>query len=674
MRHSALRPLALCAVPAVALALLVDGTAPGSTAGPGSAYTPLSPHRLLDTRISADPLGPGAVLQLRVTGVDTVPPTATAVVLNVTATGATAGTYLSVYPAGDTAPGVSSLNVAAHETVANLTVVPVGSGGQVSIFNASGSVQAVVDLEGYFAPPASSGAGGYVPLPPARIVDTRSGSGNPYSGHPLTPGGSLTAQVAGRGGVPVAGAEAVAINVTVTDPTAGSFLTVYPAGVARPTASNLNWWAGDTLANRAIVPLGSRGEVSFFNDLGTLQLAVDVVGYFTTGSSSSPLASLYQPLTPTRAIDTRIDAGTLQPGSFLREQFAGVDGISPGADAVVANLTAVDATAGSFFSMVPEESPPATSDLNFARGQILPNLVITPLSSTGQASIYNAQGTADALVDVLGYFEPESSVVSSPAPACVSASLAIGQGTVTQGAAVPVAAAASCPSGVQPVYEYWYKPWYSSVWLPAQGWTPSPTFSYATSGWTLGTYDLAVWVSSSGTYQSAAATAHTIVAPTYQWAAHTIPPEPTLLSLLLSSANAGQVAGCYQAWTQGRSCAVNGAPGQCTLWAEVSWASPYAGQVAGDASRLPTSYTVLTGLPPDTTPSVGALAVWGGPGPLAGSSAGHVGIVTAVAADGSSYTVSQMNWSDLGWDISTMVVPFSPAANATLMLLGFLPA
>src|ERR1035437_9382729 len=201
----------------------------------GSSYVPLAPQRILDTRITGNPLGNNSSENLAVTGIDSVPADATAVVLNVTVTASCNESYLTVYAAGESSPKVSNLNFSQGETVANLTVVPVGVNGRVTIYNAIGEVQVIVDLEGYFeANSGSSTAGSYVALTPARITDTRSGSGDPNSGSPLTPGGTLNVQMAAAGGVPSVGVTAAILNVTVTDTTQSSDLTVYPTGVALP--------------------------------------------------------------------------------------------------------------------------------------------------------------------------------------------------------------------------------------------------------------------------------------------------------------------------------------------------------------------------------------------------------------------------------------------------------
>src|SRR5713226_1526592 len=121
---------------------------------------------------------------------------------------------------------------------------------------------------------AATGVGGtYHPLQPARILDTRNGTGGVPKA-PIQPGGTLTVQVAGQGGVP-AGAAAVVMNVTATDTTAPSYLTVFPAGVTMPLASNLNWAPGVTVPNLVAVALGTgaqAGQVTIFNGAGSVDV------------------------------------------------------------------------------------------------------------------------------------------------------------------------------------------------------------------------------------------------------------------------------------------------------------------------------------------------------------------------------------------------------------------
>jgi len=387
------------------------GTEQASSSVAGGAYTALSPTRLLDTRANGEALGPGASLNLTVAG-GTVPSGATAVALNVTVTDTTAASYLSVYPSGGSRPVVSNLNWVAGETVPNLVIVPVGASGQVTFYNHSGQTDVLVDLEGYFAPEASgSTAGSYVPLVPARITDTRTGSGFPNAGSPLSAGASLNIQVTGAGGVATTGITAALMNVTVTDTTAASFLTAYPSGATLPTASNLNWVAGETVANRVVVPVGPTGQITLYNHSGNTDVIVDVDGYFTNGSTTPTRASLYLAITPVRVVDTRQTSGPLGGGTTIGQQLAGVDGIGSSASAVVSNVTAVNTTAASYFTVYPSgTSRPTASDVNWSAGQIVPNLTVATLSSSGSVSIYNNAGSADLILDAFGYFSPLSTL------------------------------------------------------------------------------------------------------------------------------------------------------------------------------------------------------------------------------------------------------------------------
>ena len=373
----------------------------------GSAYTALPPTRLLDTRSDGGTLGPNSSLNLTVTG-GGVPADATAVALNVTVTNTTSGSYLTVYPAGGILPLVSNLNWAGGETVPNLVIVPVGVNGQVTIYNDMGTTDVVVDLEGYFAPEAvGSTQGSYVPLPPARITDTRPNSGEPNAGKTMGPSGTLNIQAAGVGGVPLSGVSAVVLNVTVTDTTSASYLTAFPQGTTQPLASNLNWVAGDTVANRVVVPVNpSTGQITIYNDAGTADVVIDVNGYFTTGSTTPSGASLYTPIAPSRVLDTRETGQTLGPGGTLTQQMAGVGGIAASATAVVTNVTVVDTTADSYLTVYPSGIRPTASDVNWATGEVVPNLTLASLSSGGAVTVYNDAGSTDVVIDAFGYFSP----------------------------------------------------------------------------------------------------------------------------------------------------------------------------------------------------------------------------------------------------------------------------
>ena len=246
--------------------------------GTSVGLEPLVPARLLDTRFGTGgrlgPLQQGESIDLQVAGVGGVAVSAQAVALNVTVTGPTAGSFLTVWPSGEARPFASSVNMVGGQTVPNMVLARIGSNGRVSIFNNTGSTDVVVDVMGCFHGNAS---GRYVALSPRRVLDTREGVGGPRAPVGQAP---LEVTLAGKGGVPANGVSGVMLNVTAVAPTAPTFITVYPGGSDRPTASNLNVSAGQVIPNMVLARLGPDGTVMMFNNGGVVDLVADVVGYF----------------------------------------------------------------------------------------------------------------------------------------------------------------------------------------------------------------------------------------------------------------------------------------------------------------------------------------------------------------------------------------------------------
>src|SRR5205807_1739268 len=324
--------LAASSMPAVtaSAATTPKAKAPRAAAAP-SAYTALaSPNRIMDTRPAAGGAGPIGFRSSRnltvanPDGTGPAPADATAVVMNVTVTETTAESFLAVYPAGGTRPLVSNLNWVAGETRPNLVEVPVGSGSQVTFYNNDGATQVLVDLEGYYAPPSGT-AGLLRPLAPSRLLDTRTSNG----GHQAKfgPGETVNLQVTGRGNVPATGASAVVMNFTVTNPDTPSFLTVWPPGSARPTASNLNFGPSDTVPNRVIVGLGASGQVSVYNNAGSTDVVADVNAWVTDATAPASSAGLYTALFPVRILDTRAMPPNVGPAGTLTLTIGGMVGV-----------------------------------------------------------------------------------------------------------------------------------------------------------------------------------------------------------------------------------------------------------------------------------------------------------------------------------------------------------
>jgi hypothetical protein len=260
---------------------------PTTTPVAAGRYAPLSPQRVLDTRLSIGvpgtlPVAAGGRVDLTVAGRGGVPATGvSAVVLNVTAAEATAAGFVTVWPTGLTQPTASNLNVTfAGQNIANLVIVPLGSAGRVSLFT-QGGTHLVADVAGWFgdATQETGMVGMFVPVSPQRILDTRLHIGVATT-TPVAAGGSVTLAVVGQGGVPATGVGAVVMNVTAAEATAPGYVTVWPAPATRPEASNLNvTFAGQNIANLVSVTLSPAGTVGLYSQAGT-HLVADIAGYY----------------------------------------------------------------------------------------------------------------------------------------------------------------------------------------------------------------------------------------------------------------------------------------------------------------------------------------------------------------------------------------------------------
>jgi hypothetical protein len=392
-------------------------------------FAPVVPTRIVDTRpgyATADgqiqgvgAVGPGQTLQVPILGRGglAVPSSGvSAVVVNVTAVGPTAGGHATVYPTNEEPPEASNVNFLAGQTIPNLVVAKIGDDGSISIENASsGSTNFLVDVAGYFPEVL-----GYEPLVPARLADTRppSPTGKIYETvdgqiqgvGAVGPGQTLRIPVLDRGGVLESGVSAVVVNVTAVGPTAGGHATVYPSDEEPPEASNVNFLAGQTIPNLVIAKVSDDGFISIYNSDGYTNFVVDVAGYF-------PDVSAYDALVPARLVDTRsgptyetVDGriqgvGAVGPGQSLRVPVLDRGGVlESGVSAVVVNVTAVGPTAGGHATVYPTgEVVPNASNVNFKAGQTIPNLVIAKVGADGSISIFNSGGYTNFVVDVAGY-------------------------------------------------------------------------------------------------------------------------------------------------------------------------------------------------------------------------------------------------------------------------------
>jgi hypothetical protein len=340
-----------------------------------------------------------------------IPSSAKAYSLNFTVVPSGPLSFLSVWPAGSGYPGVSTLNSVDGSVIANAAIVPAGTGSGGITALASNPTDLIIDINGYFAPPASSGLD-FFPLTPCRIADTR--STQPFTGAFGPP--SLTPYIARDFPLStspcLSGSEqAYSLNITAVPPAPLSFLSLWPVGQAYPGVSTLNAPDGTALANAALVPAGTGGDVDVLVS-NTTDVIIDINGKFAAPGTGG---LQFYAVTPCRVADTRSSqpfTGPFGPpslGAYASRDFPILSspcGIPPTAQGFALNMTAVPSGPLSFLSAWPAgEGYPGVSTLNSPNGDVIANAAIVPTGNGGSITVLAGNPT-DLIIDIVGYFAP----------------------------------------------------------------------------------------------------------------------------------------------------------------------------------------------------------------------------------------------------------------------------
>jgi DNA-binding beta-propeller fold protein YncE len=366
----------------------------------------VNPCRIVDTRRTGGPIQGGTSRSFPIPqlGGCNIPTTAAVYSLNVTVVPqASVLGYLTIYPTGLDRPLVSTMNSLDGRIKADAVTISAGLQGAVSVY-VTNTANIVIDIDAYYAPSTPSTLEFY-PLPPCRVLDTRNPDGQ--LGGPYLHGGHERdfPVLASNCNIPNT-AKAYSMNFTVV-PYNGQplgYLTVWPQGVQQPVVSTLNNLTATIVANAAIVPAGTDGEIATYVSDNT-QLLVDIDGYFAPPGQGG--LSLY-PMAPCRAIDTR-HVGSGQPfnGTLNPPVDVANSGCRPGStsQAYVFNTTAVPTGSLGFLTLWPDgEGRPAVSTLNAVDGRITSNMAIVP-STNGKVDAY-ANGLTQLILDISAYFAP----------------------------------------------------------------------------------------------------------------------------------------------------------------------------------------------------------------------------------------------------------------------------
>ena len=391
-----------------AFALLFMAVSSLAQAQTALQLVPVFPCRLVDTRPQHG--GNGPILGLTsqsfiltgISGCD-IPATAVAYSLNVTVVPQGPLGYLTIWPTGETQPVVSTLNSVDGRVKANAAIIGAGIGGAVSVY-VTNTTDVVLDIDGYFVPAIDSALAFY-PLTPCRVADTRPQNGG--SG-PIPGGTTQDFPILDIPGCVVpATALAYSLNLTAVPPGPLGYLTVWPKGGSQPTVSTLNDQTGTIVANAAIVPAGTGGEISVF-PLNDTNLVIDIDGYFAPPATGG--LALYAVI-PCRVFDTRSGGGPPFSGTLAPPVDVENSPCHPSSQALAyaLNATVVPQEALGYLTLWPDGvQQPLASTLNAPDGFITNNMAIVPTdlgSDYGKINAY-ASSSTHLVLDISGYFAP----------------------------------------------------------------------------------------------------------------------------------------------------------------------------------------------------------------------------------------------------------------------------
>jgi hypothetical protein len=378
-------------------------TVSGQQGSTGLQFVPVTPCRVADTRNAAGPFGGPELAESTSREFDvpqsscSIPSSAVAYSLNVTAVPKGPLGYLTLWPSGQPQPTVSTLN-SDGRVKANAAVVPAGTNGGVNVF-VTDPTQVILDIDGYFVPAGTSSALAFYPLTPCRVVDTRNASGS-LGGPTLAAATSRSFPLpSGNCGIP-SDASAYSLNVTAVPKGALGYLTMWPSGQAQPLVSTLNAPTGAVTANAAIVPAGNSGQVSVYVTSPS-DVILDVNGYFAAPSANG--LSLYT-TTPCRVLDTRNGSGVFN-GVLSVAVESSTCAPSSAAQAYVLNATVVPPSSLGYLTLWPAgETQPVVSTLNAEDGSVTSNMAIVP-TNNGSVSAFSSSPT-QLILDISSYFAP----------------------------------------------------------------------------------------------------------------------------------------------------------------------------------------------------------------------------------------------------------------------------
>jgi photosystem II stability/assembly factor-like uncharacterized protein len=372
-----------------------SGTGPSSAASnavtpiaPGGPYHQGAPRVLVDSDLTAGQPQPFNVGEDRVHA-----PGLSAVVLNVTASQATAATGVQVVVRDQVAQTVS---VAPGQVESSLVVVSVAQQmNPASLQLTAGQAHVEVDFVGYFSDERTvrDQSGLLQMIRTTTVLDA------------TVPAGSASdVPMLGQGDVPHAGVAGVLVNVMAINPAAAGSVSLLPQGTGDPGTTTLGFAAGQTTANRAIVPLPANGTITLLERGAAAEVRVDVLGWFSDGTDREAVGALYTRTTPTREVDTAAQGGPVPAGTTVTfpvwGQAGAPDGSAPGPTTSGMVQITVTSPAGAGSIVIS-----GTSMIDFAPGQTVAGTALVQVAMPAGSASFTVIGAAtNVTVDLVAYF------------------------------------------------------------------------------------------------------------------------------------------------------------------------------------------------------------------------------------------------------------------------------
>ncbi len=372
--------------------------------GNGLQFLAVTPCRLLDTRQTGNPIQGGTSQDFALTQLGNchIPATAAAYSLNITVLPYGRLGYLTIWPAGQAQPNISTINSSDGRIKADAAIVQAGTNSAVSV-HVSDTSNILIDIDGYFTA-ASDATLAFYPLTPCRVVDTRNTNGE--LGGPFLQGNEERDFPVQHSSCIPQGVTAAAysFNFTAVPHPTGQrlgYLSVWPVGEQQPVVSTLNNPTGTIVANAAIVPAGTDGAIAVYPNNDT-DLLIDIDGYFAAPGTGG--LSLY-PTAACRVFDTRNNNGLPFSGELTVNVVNSICAPPSTAQAYVFNATVVPPGALGYLTLWPDgQNQPLVSTLNATDGAITSNMAIVP-TNNGSIDAY-ASALTQLILDISSYFAP----------------------------------------------------------------------------------------------------------------------------------------------------------------------------------------------------------------------------------------------------------------------------